>query len=64
MEGGSPAMHSHQSLLSDDQAMDARRDTVGGRGALREVNGLHRTSGESGGSFSTVIGARGWTTGK
>jgi len=30
----------------------------GGGGDRREVNGLHRRSDESGGSFSTVIGAR------
>ena len=35
MEGGSPAVHSHQSPLSDDQAMDASPDTCWGGGAVR-----------------------------
>ena len=56
MEGGSPAVHSHQSPLSDDQAMDASRGTRWGD--RRGFNGLHRRSDESGVSFSTVIGAR------
>ena len=29
-----------------------------------DVNGLHRRSDESGSSFNTVTGSRGWTTGK